>query len=123
MQELCQLVPSCDADEWNRGSKCYMKRSFGLLSVVFEPGPCESVFMDTDKFGNEIFIVENVQSLGKCQDLCIQNSGCFFYTWASNSYTLNTGWVKRCWFKSANSRDSTATGLVSGLPTCSMNPV
>jgi hypothetical protein len=74
MQEICRQVPGCDADEWNRGSKCYMKRSFGLHSVesvVFEPGPCESVFMDTDKFGNEIFIVENVQSVGKCQDLCI----------------------------------------------------
>ena len=121
MQELCGQVPRCDADNWNKESKCYMKSSFGLRSVenvVFQPGPCESVFMDTDMYGNDIFIVDNVHYSGKCQDLCIQNSGCFFYTWASNSFTLNTGWVKRCWFKSANSAKTAATGFVSGLPTC-----
>ena len=37
---MCKEVPGCDATNWKEGSKCWMRRSYGLRSVeniIFEP--------------------------------------------------------------------------------------
>ena len=91
---------------------------FSLNIFLADIPRCEAIYADTDLPGNDIDSVLDVATSEECQDLCIQNSACTFYTWVDDSYTLNPAIIHKCHLKNGNSGTASVTGLFSGAATC-----
>ena len=90
-----------------------------LYEFFLDNLPCGEIFMDADMPGNDIGPVHQpVPTSGQCQDLCILNSACLFWTWVDSHYPGKSV-VYRCFLKNGNSGlNQNRPGLVSGTSTC-----
>ena len=90
-----------------------------LYEFFLDNLPCGEIFMDADMPGNDIGPVHQpVPTSGQCQDLCILNSACLFWTWVDSHYSSKNV-VHRCFLKNGNlGLNQNRPGLVSGTSTC-----
>ena len=115
--------------QWQSQASCQDLQGVSLVSIkmittnswsVFlaDIPRCEAIYADTDLPGNDIDSVLDVPTSEDCQDLCIQNTACTFYTWVDDSYTINPAIIHKCHLKNGNPGATRVTGLVSGAATC-----
>jgi len=77
--------------------------------------PCQE--MNTDLAGDDIDSILDVESWGKCSELCSQNTDCTFWTWVDDGFT-RPSIIHKCHLKNGDSGRAKLDNLVSGPVGC-----